>query len=96
MVERNVTADHVTIWRWVQRYAPQLHRRCRSELRTKNRSWRVVKLIFALPANGPIYIEQWILRVPRLTFYCRPAATQALRSASSRRRCGRLVTHAHG
>src|SRR3954464_13508446 len=30
MVERNVTVDHVTIWRWVQRYAPELDRRCRS------------------------------------------------------------------
>ena len=41
MVERNVTVDHVTIWRWVQRYAPELHRRCRPELRVTNRSWRV-------------------------------------------------------
>jgi len=41
MVERNVTVDHVTIWRWVQRYAPELQRRCRPELRTTNRSWRV-------------------------------------------------------
>jgi len=23
-VERNVRVDHVTIWRWVQRYAPEL------------------------------------------------------------------------
>jgi transposase, IS6 family len=40
MVERNLSVDHVTIWRWVQRYAPELHRRCRPELRTTNRSWR--------------------------------------------------------
>ena len=41
MVERNVAVDHVTIWRWVQRYAPELNRRCRPELRNTNRSWRV-------------------------------------------------------
>jgi IS6 family transposase len=41
MAERNLTVDHVTIWRWVQRYAPELHRRCRRELRMTNRSWRV-------------------------------------------------------
>ena len=41
MAERNVSVDHVTIWRWVQRYAPELHQRCRSELRMANRSWRV-------------------------------------------------------
>src|SRR5260370_36358048 len=41
MAERNFTVDHVTIWRWVQRYAPELNRRCRPELRMTNRSWRV-------------------------------------------------------
>jgi transposase, IS6 family len=41
MAERNLSVDHVTIWRWVQRYAPELSRRCRPELRKTNRSWRV-------------------------------------------------------
>ncbi len=41
MVERNVHVDHVTIWRWIQRYAPELSRRCRPELRKTNGSWRV-------------------------------------------------------
>ena len=31
MAERNLSVDHVTIWRWVQRYAPELNRRCRPE-----------------------------------------------------------------
>ena len=33
--------DHVTIWRWVQRYAPVLNQRIRREMRRPNRSWRV-------------------------------------------------------
>ena len=41
MAERDLAVDHVTIWRWVQRYAPELNRRCRPELRMTNRSWRV-------------------------------------------------------
>src|ERR1700688_817685 len=41
MAERNLSVDHVTIWRWVQSYAPDLNRRCRPELRPTNRSWRV-------------------------------------------------------
>jgi hypothetical protein len=41
MAERNLNVDHVTIWRWVQRYAPELNRRCRPELRRTNGSWRV-------------------------------------------------------
>jgi transposase, IS6 family len=41
MAERNLHVDHTTIWRWVQRYAPELDRRCRRELRMTNGSWRV-------------------------------------------------------
>src|SRR5580704_11694510 len=41
MAERDLSVDHVTIWRWVQRYAPELNRRCRPELRPTNGSWRV-------------------------------------------------------
>jgi transposase, IS6 family len=41
MAERNLSVDHVTIWRWAQRYAPVLNRRIRRKLRPPNRSWRV-------------------------------------------------------
>jgi transposase-like protein len=41
MAERNLAVDHMTIWRWVQYYAPELKRRIRPELRITNRSWRV-------------------------------------------------------
>src|SRR5438093_5878273 len=41
MAERNLAIDHVIIWTWVQRYAPELSKRCRRELRHTNRSWRV-------------------------------------------------------
>ena len=39
--ERGVCADHTTVYRWVQRYAPELDRRCRSSLRATNDSYRV-------------------------------------------------------
>ena len=38
---RNLSVDHVTIWRWVQRYAPVLNQRLRRQVRCPNRSWRV-------------------------------------------------------
>src|SRR4051794_8964270 len=41
MAARNLEVDHVTIWRWIQYYAPELSRRCRPELRKTNGSWRV-------------------------------------------------------
>jgi transposase-like protein len=41
LAERDVHADHVTVWRWVQRYAPEMERRLRSRLNSTNDSWRV-------------------------------------------------------
>ena len=41
LAERGLHADHVTVWRWVQRYAPEMERRLRSELKPTNDSWRV-------------------------------------------------------
>src|SRR6476660_339401 len=32
LAERGLHADHVTVWRWVQRYAPEMERRLRSRL----------------------------------------------------------------
>jgi len=40
-MERALPADHTTIWRWVQRYAPELNKRCRRELKPTNGSWQV-------------------------------------------------------
>src|SRR5262249_5157077 len=41
LTERGLSADHTTIWRWVQRYAPELNKRCRRELKPTKGSWRV-------------------------------------------------------
>jgi transposase, IS6 family len=41
LAERGLRADHVTVWKWVQRYAPELQRRLRSRLNSTNDSWRV-------------------------------------------------------
>src|SRR5271166_4883025 len=41
LAERGLHADHVTVWRWVQRYVPEMERRLRSRLRPTNDSWRV-------------------------------------------------------
>ena len=41
LTERGLEADHTTIWRWVQRYSPELEQRLRSHLKPTNKSWRV-------------------------------------------------------
>jgi len=41
LAERGLHADHVTVWRWVQRYAPELQRCLRRHLKLTNDSWRL-------------------------------------------------------
>jgi transposase, IS6 family len=41
MRERGLHVDHTTIYRWVQRYAPELDKRCRPHLKACNDSWKV-------------------------------------------------------
>jgi IS6 family transposase len=41
MAERGLKVDHTTIYRWVQRYAPELEKRCKPHLKQTNGSWRV-------------------------------------------------------
>ena len=51
MAERGLSIDHVTIWRWVQRYAPILNQRLRRELRRPDRSWRVDETYIKVAGN---------------------------------------------
>jgi transposase-like protein len=39
LAERGLHADHVTVWRWVQCYAPEMERRLRKRLKATNDSW---------------------------------------------------------
>jgi transposase, IS6 family len=41
LIERGLGADHTTVWRWVQRYAPEFEQRMRRDLKSTNKSWRV-------------------------------------------------------
>ena len=41
MCERGVEVDHCTLYRWVQKYAPEINKRCRPHLKLTNDSWRV-------------------------------------------------------
>jgi transposase, IS6 family len=41
LAERGLAADHTTIWRWVQRYGPELERRLPRHLKPTNKSWRI-------------------------------------------------------
>jgi transposase-like protein len=41
MNERGLAVDHSTIWRWVQRYAPEINKRIRPYLKLAGASYRV-------------------------------------------------------
>jgi transposase, IS6 family len=41
LAERGISVDHSTIWRWVDRFAPELERRVRPHLQTRIPVWRV-------------------------------------------------------
>ncbi len=41
MIERGLSVDHTTIYRWVMIYAPELEKRSRNYLKPTNDSWRV-------------------------------------------------------
>ena len=41
MRERGLTVDHTTIFRWVQRYAPEINKRIRPHLKLSGASYRV-------------------------------------------------------
>jgi len=53
MAERNLSVDHVTIWRWVQRYAPELNRRCRGGTAHDRSVVACGRNKFALPQLAP-------------------------------------------
>src|ERR1700745_4528287 len=36
LAERGLLVDHVTVWRWVQRYTPEMEQRLRSRLNSTN------------------------------------------------------------
>jgi transposase-like protein len=68
MAERNIDVDHVTIWRWIQCYAPELGRR---ELRITNGSWRVDKTYLRVAGK-------W---TPHLLSTCKAKETRLMRQA---------------
>ncbi len=41
MLEWGLTMVHMTVYRWVQAYAPELDKRCKAYLKPTNDSWRV-------------------------------------------------------
>jgi transposase-like protein len=41
MAERGLSVDHTTIWRWIQRYGSEVHRRLRGNVKLKSSTWHM-------------------------------------------------------
>ncbi len=69
VVERGLPADHTSVRRWVQRYSPELNKRCRRELKPTNGSWRVDETYIC---QGGIVDRRdwWLVRFRRQNCFC--------------------------
>src|SRR5271165_1345616 len=52
LAERGLQADHVTVWRWVQRYAPEMERCLCSRLRPTNDSLKYSRVVGLAMTKG--------------------------------------------
>src|SRR6266581_4217082 len=87
LMERALPADHTTIWRWVQRYAPELNRKCRRELKPTNGSWRVDETYIFRSGSWRTSIVPSIPAAPQSTFGFPLSETRSQPSGSFRKPC---------
>src|ERR1700730_16181632 len=78
LAEKGLRADHVTVWRWVQRYAPEMERRLRGDSNQPTIVGAWTKLMCALKASGCTCTGPWTPAVRRSTY------RNSARSPSSR------------
>src|SRR5436309_3078625 len=82
MAERGLSVDHVTIWRWVQHYAPILNQRLRPELRHPNDLGGWTNRMSGSLASGHTSTGPLTPPATRSTSCCRQSGTR-LRPSSS-------------
>jgi transposase, IS6 family len=87
MGERGVPVDHSTIYRWVQRYAPEIERRLRWQWRRpRSTRWQVDETYVKVHGAGPICTERSTSLETRLISISRRHGTPKRRSAFSAKR----------
>src|SRR5450432_4495850 len=85
--ERGLEADHTTVWRWVQRYGPELEQRLRRHLKPTNKSWRVDETYLWVKGRGATCTGRSIRQVPPSISYCPHCATPMLPNGCFATRC---------
>jgi hypothetical protein len=87
LIERGLSADNTTIWRWVQRYAPELNKRCRRELKPRMALGGSMRRMSARAGTGGTCIVLWIPLALRSTFGFPLSETRLRPNTSSRKPC---------
>jgi IS6 family transposase len=95
MTGRNVEVDHVTIWRWIQSYAPELSRRCRHELRKTNGSWRVDETYLRVAGKWTYLYRAVDSTVDTIDFLLSPKRDAAAVKRFFKRHYGQQTTLVH-
>ena len=83
LAERGLLVDHVTVWRWVQRYAPEIQRRLRLRLRPTNNRWRVDETYIRVKGKWVYLYRAVDSSDATIDFFSRLNATQQRLSAFS-------------
>jgi hypothetical protein len=87
LAERGLLVDHVTVWRWVQRYAPEIQCRLRLRLRPTNDSWRVDETYIRVKGK-------WVY-LYRGAFSAKPWAEKPSGTARNQHRRARRLSTSH-
>jgi hypothetical protein len=81
--ERGVAVDHTTLYRWTQRYAPELEKRTAWYRSRLSFSWQVDETYVRVKDRWSISTGPSTRKVPRSTSSSTTSATQKQPSASS-------------
>ena len=89
MEERGVEVDHTTIYRWVQRYAPELEKRMRWYVKFSSyRFWRVDETYIKVKGKWKYLYRAVEKKAERSIFICLILAIQGLQSGFCRKPFG--------
>ena len=96
LAERGFAVDHSTIWRWVQRFAPELNFRLRPHLKPTNLSWRVDETYVRVKASGVTCIVPSTRAAQPSNSSCRPFGIWMPPRACSGERCAMVLIASRG
>jgi hypothetical protein len=84
MRERGLEVDYSTVFRWVQRYAPEINKRIRPHLKMSGTSYRVNETYIEVGKHVNICIAPWTKKATQLNLCSARSATFPRQNGSSR------------